>query len=111
MGRTVGLGRACRWVTRTASGRRRHTGAGGSGDAARELGAVVTHTEERGGEEEGLTGWHNGVGMRWLAWDHGMGRRRAEPARQQRSRAAEPCLSGKQGAEGAAPEPCSTERK
>jgi hypothetical protein len=61
--------------------------AGGGSGAARELGAVVTRIEERGGEEEGLTGWHSGVGAQWLARDHGMGRRRAEPARRQRLRA------------------------
>jgi hypothetical protein len=32
-----------------------HAGASGGGGAARELGAGVTHVEERGGEEEGLT--------------------------------------------------------
>jgi hypothetical protein len=94
MGRSAGLGRACRWAMRTAVGRRQHAGAGGSGGAARELGAVVTRTEEMGGEEEGLTGWHNGVGTRWLARDHEMGRRGVEPAWRQRSRAVASSLSG-----------------
>jgi hypothetical protein len=66
MGRTTGLGRACRWAARTAAVRRRHAGVGGGS-------AVVTRTEERGGEEEGLTGWHSGVVVQWLARDHGMG--------------------------------------
>jgi hypothetical protein len=111
MGRTAGLGRACRWTVRTAARRCRHARAGGGGGTARKLNTVVMHVEERGGEEEGLIGWHNGVGARWLAWDHGMGRRRAEPARWQQSRAAAPRLSGERGTEGAAPEPCSAERE
>jgi hypothetical protein len=81
------LGRACRWAVRTAAGRRQHAGAGGGSGAARELGVVVTRIEERGGEEEGLTGWHSGIGAQWLARDHGMGRRRTEPARRQRLQA------------------------
>jgi hypothetical protein len=109
MGRTAGLGRAYRWATRTAAGRRRQAGAGGG--AARVLIAVVMCTEERGGEEEGLSGWHSGVGTRWLARDHGMGRRRAEPAWRQRSWAVVPRLSSERGAEGAAPEPCFAESK
>jgi hypothetical protein len=73
MGRTTGLGRACRWAARTAAGRRRHAEAGGGGSVARELNMVVTSVEERGGEEEDLTGRHNSFGVRWLARDHRMG--------------------------------------
>jgi hypothetical protein len=111
MGRTAGLGRACCWIVRTAARRCRHARAGGGGGTARKLNTVVMHVEERGGEEEGLIGWHSGVGARWLAWDHGMGRRGAEPARWQQSRAAAPRLSGERGTEGAAPEPCSAKRE
>jgi hypothetical protein len=71
-----------------------HTGASGGGGTARELDTMVTHAEERGGEEEGLTDWHSGVWARWLARDHGMGRHGAEPARWQQSRVAVPRLSG-----------------
>jgi hypothetical protein len=73
MGRTTGLGRACRWAARTAAGRHRHAEAGGGGSAARELDMVVMSVEERGGEEEDLTGRHNSFGVRWLARGHGMG--------------------------------------
>jgi hypothetical protein len=100
----AGWARPWGWVVRTAAGRCRHARAGGSDGAARELGAVVTCAEERGGKEEGLTDWHSGVGARWLARDHGMGRSGARPARRQRLRAVVPRLSGKRGAKGAAPD-------
>jgi hypothetical protein len=56
-----------------AVGRRQHARAGGGDGAARVLGTVVTRMEERGGKEQGLTDWHSGVGVRWLAQNHGMG--------------------------------------
>jgi hypothetical protein len=50
------------WVELDSGATTAHAGAGGGGGAGRELGVVVMRAEERGGEEESLADWHNGVG-------------------------------------------------